>query len=80
MPEIGHTLRPSGHRACQSAGKRLCMGCMTIKKRKYWSGVLAMLGVALVATAVFAKENWIFGLGLGIVSLIVGAKLDKGDE
>lgn len=53
---------------------------MTIKKRKYWSGVLAMLGVALVATAVFAKDNWIFGLGLGIVSLIVGAKLDKGDE
>ena len=48
---------------------------MNLRKKKYWSNVLAMLGVALVATAFFAKENWIWGMALGAYALYWGAKL-----
>ena len=42
-------------------------------KRKYWSNVFAMLGVALIATALF-RDNWFWGTALGAYCLYWGAK------
>ena len=42
-------------------------------KKKYWSNVCAMLGVALIATAFF-QEHWFWGTALGAYSLFWGAK------
>ena len=49
------------------------------RKKNYWSLIGAMLGVALVAAAVFAKEDWGIGMSLGVLSILVGAKLAKED-
>ena len=49
-------------------------------KRGYWSNVSAMLGVALVATSIFAKEDWLFGMILGLINLGIGAKLYRGEK
>lgn len=46
-----------------------------MKKRKYWSNVLAMLGVALLATAFFTKDDWVLGAIVGGYFLYLGAKL-----
>lgn len=43
-------------------------------KRKYWSNVLAMLGVAMVATSFFAKEGWLAGSLIGAYCLWQGSK------
>lgn len=48
-------------------------------KKKYWSNVCAMLGVALIATAFFQKDDWLLGMALGIYSLYWGSKLYGGD-
>ena len=42
-------------------------------KKKYWSNVFAMLGVALVATALF-RDNWFWGTALGVYCLFWGAQ------
>ena len=47
-------------------------------KRKYWSNVFAMLGVALLATSFFAKEDWLLGAFIGGYFLYLGAKLYEG--
>ena len=45
-----------------------------MKKKKYWSNVFAMLGVAMIATAFFSKDLWIAGTALGIYLLYLGSK------
>ncbi len=45
-------------------------------KRKYWSNVLAMLGVVLVATAFF-QEHWFWGSVFGTISIFAGAKIEE---
>ena len=42
-------------------------------KKKYWSNVFAMPGVALVATALF-RDNWFWGTALGVYCLFWGAQ------
>ena len=45
-------------------------------KRKYLSNTFCMLGVALIATAIF-KDQWILGTASGIFILYLGYKLDQ---
>lgn len=51
-----------------------------MKKKKYWSSVMAMLGVAMVAASFFAKEGWFLGMILGAYSIYVGARLAEEDK
>ncbi len=44
-------------------------------KRKYLSNTFCMLGVALIATAIF-KDQWLWGTGSGLFFLVLGYKLD----
>lgn len=50
-----------------------------MKKKKYWSGVCAMLGVAMIASAFFSKDGWILGTIIGAYSIWWGAKLYEVD-
>lgn len=47
-----------------------------VLKKKYLSNTFCMLGVALIATAVF-RDSWIAGTFLGIIFLYLGYKLAK---
>ena len=46
-----------------------------MKKKKYWSGVFAMLGVAMIATAFFSKDSWLLGTLIGAYCLYWGSRL-----
>ena len=43
-------------------------------KKKYWSNLCAMLGVALIATAVF-QDHWGWGVFFGVIIASYGAHL-----
>lgn len=45
-------------------------------KKAYLSNVLAMLGVAVVATAIF-RDSWVMGTICGLVLLYFGYRLAK---
>ena len=45
-------------------------------KKKYLSNTFCMLGVALVATAIF-RETWFMGTAAGIAFIFMGYKLDE---
>ena len=43
-------------------------------KKKYWSNVFAMLGVAMIAAAFFNKDGWVLGTAIGAYCLYWGSK------
>ena len=47
-------------------------------RRKYWSNVLAMLGVALLATSFFAKEGWLLGTAIGLLLPLARLQMERG--
>lgn len=51
-----------------------------MRKKKYWSNVLAMLGVAMIAAAFFSKDGWFWGMALGVYSLYKGSVWYEEDK